>query len=97
MSKEDSWTSLNYWKAKVPMLQNAGSFVYKNARLVGWMAITTTIITFLPLYLETMRESDIEALEEASIQEGLAKGESPIQMAHTKGLTVAIDPDVLKD
>ncbi len=97
MSKDNSWTNINYWKSQLPMIQNAGSYIYKNARVVGWIAITTTIITFLPLYLETMRESDIEALEDASIQEGLAKGESPLQMAHQKGLTAAIDPDVLKD
>ena len=92
MSKDNCWTSVNYWKTQGP---NIGKFLYGNARQIGWIVMTTTIITFLPLYLEVMRESDIEALEESTIQEGLSKGESPFQMAHQKGLTGAIDPDVL--
>ena len=68
---------------------------YTNARWIGWVAITTTMLTFLPLFIETAREAEMEAMEQASIEEGLARGETPFEMAQGKGLQGAVDPDVI--
>jgi len=53
-------------------------------------------MTFLPLYLEVMRETELEGLENARIQEGLASGVSPAELANVQGIAGAIDPDVTK-
>lgn len=57
--------------------------------------MTSTLLTFLPLFFETAREAEIDALEQASIEEGFAKGETPFEMAQGKGLQGAVDPDVI--
>lgn len=87
-------STIKYIKTYAPAV---GKYAYASARSLGWIVITTTIITFMPLWLETMREAEIEAIEASTIQEGLSKGESPIQLANMKGLSAAIEPDVLKD
>jgi hypothetical protein len=91
---------LNSFKKSYKSLKSTAlgysSFAYANSRFVGWILVTSTIMTFLPLYLEVMRETELEGLENARIQEGLASGVSPVELANVQGIAGAIDPDVTK-
>jgi len=53
------------------------------------------MLTFLPLFIETAREAELEVLEQQNIEEGLAKGVTPFELRNTKGLEGAVDPDVI--
>ena len=71
-----------------------GLWTYSNSRVIGWWVVTTGMITALPLIFEVKRESMVEELERLQINQGLAEGKSPNELAQL-GLTSAIEPKVL--
>jgi hypothetical protein len=52
------------------------------------------MITALPLVFEVKRENMVEELEQLQINQGLAEGKSPNELAQM-GLASAIEPKVL--
>lgn len=75
-------------------LQSWGLWTYSNSRIICWWLVTTGMITALPLVLEVKRESMVEEMEQLQINQGLAEGKSPNELAQL-GLTSAIEPKVL--
>lgn len=70
------------------------SWLYMNARHIGWFVVTTGMITALPLILEINREASAEEIEKAQIESALAEGKTPQELAMS-GLTGAVEPKVL--
>jgi hypothetical protein len=64
-------------------------------RYLGWIVVTTGMITLLPLMLEIKREVFVEELEAMQISDAMSKGATPQELANA-GMTAAVDPKVLK-
>jgi len=45
------WIGKQYMNVKTQFL-SWGGFIWSNSRFFGWIFVTTTMMTFLPLYLE---------------------------------------------
>ena len=72
-----------------------GQMGYSMATQVGWIVVTTAMITALPLVFEYNREIQVEELEKLQVQDALEKGANPMALAQ-QGLTSAVEPKVLK-
>jgi hypothetical protein len=75
--------------------QSAFQFLYMNSRMIGWMIVTTGMITALPIYFELRREVMLEELERLEIGQAMEAGKTPQELA-ASGLSSAIQPKVLK-
>jgi hypothetical protein len=89
------------WKKVDKVMQGAkqsfiswGLYAYSKSRIIGWWIVTTGMITALPLVFEVKRENMVEELEQLQINQGLAEGKSPNELAQM-GLASAIEPKVL--
>lgn len=71
-----------------------GMWAYGNLRIVGWVIVTTGMITALPLMFEIKREEMVEEFEKMQIDAALAEGQTPRDLAMS-GLTSAVEPKVL--
>jgi len=64
------------------------------AKFLGWMVVTTGMITALPLTFEIKREYILDEEESRLIASGISEGRTPQELA-MNGLTAAVDPKVL--
>lgn len=72
-----------------------GRYLYSKLRIIGWCVVTVSIITAAPLIFEIQREGEIEKLEQLQIEQAIASGQTPKELADMGGITSAIAPSVL--
>eukprot|EP00428_Durinskia_dybowskii_P067255 CAMPEP_0170388714 /NCGR_PEP_ID=MMETSP0117_2-20130122/18237_1 /TAXON_ID=400756 /ORGANISM="Durinskia baltica, Strain CSIRO CS-38" /LENGTH=78 /DNA_ID=CAMNT_0010644665 /DNA_START=177 /DNA_END=413 /DNA_ORIENTATION=+ len=77
------------------MASAVAQWVFMNGRIIGWWIVTTGMITAVPLLFEVRREVIFEQEEGMRVQQLLAEGKTPREVAMNDGLVSAIEPKVL--
>ena len=70
-----------------------GQAAYGLARQIGWIVISSAMITVIPLMFELKREEMLEGLEQLQIKTMKQEGMTPSELAQ-QGITSAIEPKV---